>query len=63
MYKRHEIGKKGEKLAAEYLEQNNYKILKQNFRCRQGEIDIIAIDRQRRRRRNCLYRSKNKDKS
>lgn len=46
MYKRHEVGKKGEKLAAKYLEQNNYKIIKQNFRCRQGEIDIIAINKQ-----------------
>ena len=44
MYKRHEVGKTGEKLAAKYLEQNNYKIIKQNFRCKQGEIDIIAID-------------------
>lgn len=37
-----DIGKKGEKLAKEYLEQNNYKILTTNFYCRQGEIDIIA---------------------
>ena len=44
MYKRHEVGKTGEKLAAKYLEENNYKIIKQNFRCKQGEIDIIAID-------------------
>ena len=44
MYKRHEIGKTGEKLAAKYLEKSNYKIIKQNFRCKQGEIDIIAID-------------------
>lgn len=47
MYKRHEVGKTGEKLAAKYLEQNNYKIIKQNFRCKQGEIDIIAIDKQK----------------
>lgn len=44
MYKRHNVGKNGEKLAAKYLEQSNYKIIKQNFRCKQGEIDIIAID-------------------
>ena len=24
---------------------NNYKIIKQNFRCKQGEIDIIATDK------------------
>jgi len=45
MYKRHEVGKIGEKLAVKYLEQNNYKIIKQNFRCKQGEIDIIALDK------------------
>lgn len=44
MYKRHEVGKIGEKLAAKYLEKSNYKIINQNFRCKQGEIDIIAID-------------------
>ena len=44
MYKRHEVGKIGEKLATKYLEQSNYKIIKQNFRCKQGEIDIIATD-------------------
>lgn len=44
MYKRHEVGKIGEKLAAKYLEKSNYKIIKQNFRCKQGEIDIIAMD-------------------
>ena len=44
MYKKHDVGKTGEKLAAKYLEQSNYKIIKQNFRCKQGEIDIIAID-------------------
>lgn len=46
MYKRHEVGKIGEKIAAKYLKQSNYKIIKQNFRCKQGEIDIIAIDNQ-----------------
>ena len=44
MYKRHETGKIGEKIAEKYLEENNYKIIKQNFRCKQGEIDIIATD-------------------
>ena len=43
MYKRQEIGKLGEKLATKYLEQLGYKIIERNFRCRQGEIDIIAM--------------------
>lgn len=38
------LGKLGEQIATEYLEKNNYKIIKRNFYCRQGEIDIIAKD-------------------
>lgn len=44
MYFRQEIGRWGEKLACEYLEENNYKVIERNFLCRQGEIDIIAKD-------------------
>ncbi|OGH38735.1 MAG: YraN family protein [Candidatus Levybacteria bacterium RIFCSPLOWO2_01_FULL_36_10] len=39
------IGKKGESLAVKYLENLGYKIIKKNFRCKMGEIDIIAQDR------------------
>lgn len=35
-------GKKGEKIAQDYLLKNGYQILDTNFRIRQGEIDIIA---------------------
>lgn len=34
----------GEVLAARFLREKKYKILSSNFRCRQGEIDIIAND-------------------
>lgn len=44
MYKRHETGKDGEELAYEFLAKNNYKIITRNFRCKIGEIDIIAED-------------------
>lgn len=44
MYFRQEIGKWGENLARKYLEENNYKVIEKNFFCRQGEIDIIAKD-------------------
>lgn len=30
--------------AAAYLKRKGYQILEQNFRCRQGEIDLIARD-------------------
>lgn len=40
-----ELGNLGEQIAVEYLEKNNYQIIKRNFYCRQGEIDIIAKDK------------------
>ncbi len=44
MYERHILGKNGEKAAFDYLEKQGYTILEKNFSCRQGEIDIIALD-------------------
>ncbi len=38
----HETGKKGEELAANYLEKKGYKILNKNWRSGHNEIDIIA---------------------
>ena len=40
-----EIGKFGEKIAANHLKRNGYRILENNFRCKFGEIDIIALHR------------------
>lgn len=40
-------GKIGENLACKYLEKNHYTIIDRNFRCKQGEIDIIACDTQK----------------
>ena len=45
MYARHIIGQRGEDEATKYLEQKGYKIIERNFLCRQGEIDIIALDK------------------
>lgn len=39
-----ELGSQGETYAVNYLTQQGYKILAQNFRSSQGEIDIIAQD-------------------
>lgn len=38
------LGRTGERLAAEQLVRNGYRLLEQNFRCRYGEIDLIAED-------------------
>ena len=39
-----DIGALGEQLIVRWLELHNCKILQQNWRCRWGEIDIIAQD-------------------
>lgn len=39
-----QIGTGKEELTASYLIKNGYHILERNYRCRQGEIDIIAKD-------------------
>jgi len=36
------VGSRGEKLAVDFLKRRGYKIIQRNFRCREGEIDIIA---------------------
>lgn len=38
------VGTAYEKLAGAYLEQQGYRVIEYNFRCRGGEIDVIAWD-------------------
>ena len=40
--KRKALGELGERWAREYLERKGYLIRETNFRCREGEIDIVA---------------------
>lgn len=39
------LGKLGEQLAAEHLQRAGLRILARNWRCGEGEIDIVAADR------------------
>lgn len=39
------LGDFGERLAARELERRGLEVLDRNWRCRQGEIDIVAVDR------------------
>lgn len=48
MAKHNELGKEGEQIAANYLCQNGYVILEQNWRYNHKEIDLIAV------KGNCL---------
>jgi putative endonuclease len=41
------LGRRGEDLAARYLEQRGLVILSRNWRCRHGEIDLVATDSRR----------------
>jgi len=46
--KRQETGNLGEKLAAGFLQKQGYRIIESNYRCPEGEVDIVA------RRKDCL---------
>jgi putative endonuclease len=45
---RQEIGKLGEKIARDHLKKRGYRIQTVNYRCKEGEIDIIC------KKKNCL---------
>lgn len=40
--KRKQLGNLGEKLAKDFLKKNGYRVRETNFKCREGEIDIVA---------------------
>lgn len=42
MIRKKTLGKLGENIAIDYLKDANYCILEKNFKCRFGEVDIIA---------------------
>ena len=44
MGKHNDLGKRGEDLAAQFLEEKNYQLLERNWRHGRAELDIIAMD-------------------
>jgi putative endonuclease len=40
----HDLGRRGEDLAAEYLTDRGLVVLSRNWRCREGELDVVATD-------------------
>lgn len=46
MGRNNEVGAWGERIAADYLRRKGYRIIDTGYRCRFGEIDIIARNRQ-----------------
>lgn len=43
----HALGRAGERLAADYLEQQGICVLTRNWRCEHGELDIVGTDGER----------------
>jgi putative endonuclease len=44
MAEQRQLGRVGEEAAIQYLQAHGYRILERNYRCRFGEIDLIARD-------------------
>lgn len=42
-----ELGRRGEDVAAAWLENNGLAVLARNWRCSEGELDIVATDREK----------------
>lgn len=42
-----ELGRRGEDVAARFLEQQGLVVLSRNWRCRHGELDVVATDADR----------------
>ena len=37
------LGRRGEEKAVEFLESRGWRVVDRNWRCREGEIDIVAV--------------------
>ena len=44
MHPKDVLGRRGEELAAAYLQEAGFRVLDRNYRCPDGEIDIVAAD-------------------
>ena len=43
-HERQQLGTQGEQAAERYLRRQRYAIIVRNYRCRAGEVDLIALD-------------------
>lgn len=57
---KHEYGKYGETLAIGYLKKQGYKILTVNYSSKAGEVDIIAVETKKARKKRPEYKSMSK---
>jgi len=42
---RKRVGARGEEAAARYLEAHGLRVVERNYRCRWGEVDVVAVER------------------
>ncbi|KAA9149969.1 YraN family protein [Amycolatopsis acidicola] len=40
-----DLGRRGEQMAARYLQKQGFIVLSRNWRCREGELDLVVTDR------------------
>ena len=45
MMQKKELGKKGEELAFRFLKKKGYRMIEQNYVCKMGEMDLIAMEK------------------
>jgi putative endonuclease len=45
MHAKDVLGREGEQAAVDYLTERGFRILDRNWRCADGEIDIVAVER------------------
>ena len=45
MHAKDALGRAGEQAAVDYLKERGFRILDRNWRCADGEIDIVAVER------------------
>jgi putative endonuclease len=45
MHPKDVLGREGEQAAVDYLTERGFRILDRNWRCAEGEIDIVAVER------------------
>ncbi|WP_317229515.1 YraN family protein [Clavibacter sp. MX14-G9D] len=41
MTREHDLGRRGEELVARHLSEHGYALVERNWRCREGEIDLV----------------------
>lgn len=57
IFNKQEIGRRGEEIAAAFLERKGLVIADRNFHCRWGELDLVAVERAETEMDDCCFAS------